>query len=190
MTNQRWMVVFCFPLPSLIFTPFPRTSSEIQPCAGLGKSPGKGSLARQVRWPKKVTIFLLASQAEPVKGLMSTRHGPKKEEEEPDWERSRQKGPPSWQQWVELPQLHPQRKECEKGQSKQNSSKVLKVLVEHADRGRQTWLGYDDLLFFTLTLALGHRKSCWELQPQREMEEEGREREGSRRAYSGNTDSG
>lgn len=25
------------------------------------------------------------------------------------------------------------------------------MLVEHADRGRQTWLGYDDLLFFTLT---------------------------------------
>lgn len=52
---------------------------------------------------------------------------------------------------LKLPQLHPQKKECEKGQSKQNSSKVLKVLVEHANRGRQTWLGYDDLLFFTLT---------------------------------------
>lgn len=109
-----------------------------------------------------MTTFLLASQAEPVKGLRGTRHDSKKEEEEPDLERSRQKeGPPFWQQRsVNLPQLHPQRKECEKGQSKQNSSKVLEVLVERADRGRQTWLGYDDLLFFTLTLALGWRKSC------------------------------
>lgn len=181
------MLVSCLPLPCLIFTPFPCTCSEIQPCAGL-----VSFLARQLRCPKKWQFSCWLHKLNQWKAWWAPDVAQKKEEEEPDWERSRQKeGPPSWQQWaVKLPQLQPQRKECEKGQSKQNSSKVLKVLVERADRGRQTWLGYDDLLFFTLTLALGWRKSCWELQPQRELEEEGRERGGSRRVCSGNTDSG
>lgn len=172
------MVISYFPSPPFLPSrPFPCTSSEGQPHAG----------------PVQVTGLKIAKVAKKGDKLCKLNQLSERPDEHQSWPKERRGA--AWLRKeqgkrrrtsllaaVRLPQLHPQRKELKKGQSKQTSGKLLKVVVGTCWQGKTAMAGWRWPVVIHPDSPLGCRKSCWTQQPQREPGGGG---EGERRKQEG-----